>query len=248
MFICCRLQLAMGHCSGAASAFPTSFKNSFVVVVLAVLALFPLPALTVTDPREKAALLTFKNSLIDDGYMLTGWDEFTDPCIDQWRGILCTCLTDFEDKVGRRIPVCSPIDPGYVTNYSRVLQLNLGDVRITDWNFLQGNLPPALGDLTALRILNLRNNNFTGSIPLEWAAMKNLEQLVLAGNNITGAVIIIIIIIIIIISILLFETSIFSSFSSTIPPFSLHLTNLQTQTQAHSPHSSPLLTASNTSS
>ncbi|KAH7623655.1 putative Adenylate cyclase [Nannochloris sp. 'desiccata'] len=137
-----------------------------------------------TEPRDKAALLAFKASVIDNGLMLAGWDEYTDPCIDQWRGVLCTCLTEYEDEAGNRIPACTPM---YNTSdYSRVLQLNLGDVRIRQWNVLQGNLSASLGDLSALRILNLKNNNLTGPIPWQWTYLTNLEQLVLAENNITG--------------------------------------------------------------
>ena len=139
-----------------------------------------------TEPKDKEALLAFKAAVEDDALMLGGWDNSTDPCIDQWRGVLCTCLSDYEDSNGNRIPSCTPQDPGYASNFSRVLQLNLGDVRITNWNVLGGELPPALGDLTALRILNLNGNNFTGLIPWEWFSLTNLEQLVLSNNNISG--------------------------------------------------------------
>jgi hypothetical protein len=69
---------------------------------------------------------------------------------------------------------------------SRVLQLNLGDVRITDWNTLEGELPAAIGNLTELRVLNLAGNNFTGPIPQEWEALGELEILTLTNNEISG--------------------------------------------------------------
>ena len=157
-----------------------------VLLVLFVAALFPLAAYGQTEPRDKQALLDFKAAVYDSEQMLAGWDASTDPCIDQWRGVLCTCLTEYEDSKGERTTACTPLDPAFAGTYSRVLQLNLGDVRITGWHTLGGNLPPALGTLSALRILNLRNNNFTGPIPSEWYPLYNLEQLVLSGNNITG--------------------------------------------------------------
>lgn len=157
-----------------------------VLLPLVLAALFPLAAVGQTEPRDKQALLAFKSAVIDIDQMLAGWDATTDPCIDQWRGVQCTCLTEFEDSNGQRVPICAPLDPAFVGVNSRVLQLNLGDVRITGWDTLGGNLPPALGSLTALRILNLKNNNFTGQIPSEWYALSNLEQLILSGNNITG--------------------------------------------------------------
>jgi class 3 adenylate cyclase len=165
----------------------TSPASRLLLLLLVTVLLLLLPSASAqTDPKDKAALLAFKASVIDNGMMLAGWDEYTDPCIDQWRGVLCTCLTEYEDDAGNRIPACTPTDPYSSVENSRVLQLNLGDLRITQWNTLQGNLSAALGDLTALRILNLKNNNFTGPIPWQWTALTNLEQINLSGNNITG--------------------------------------------------------------
>ena len=59
-------------------------------------------------------------------------------------------------------------------------------MRITEWNTVGGALPPALADLSALRILNLRGNSFAGPVPPELAALTNLEQLVLSRNNVSG--------------------------------------------------------------
>lgn len=144
-------------------------------------------ALCQTMQSDKDALLAFKSEVQDNGLVLAGWTNDTDPCIDKWTGVSCTCYPFYEEYgSSRRIPACNPIDPGYYTSGSRVLQLNLGDVRITDWNVLGGNLPEAVGNLTALRILNLKGNNFTGPIPSQWSRLRNLEQLILSDNNITG--------------------------------------------------------------
>lgn len=140
-----------------------------------------------TKPSDKEALLAIKKSIQDQAGILSGWDEYTDPCIDQWTGVSCTCYPFFEDvDVQERNAACTPIAPEYSTEYSRVLQLNLGDVRITDWNVIGGKLPAAIGNLTALRVLNLRNNNFTGSIPYAWRTLQGLEHLFLSHNNISG--------------------------------------------------------------
>lgn len=138
-----------------------------------------------TMPSDKEALLGFKASVIDNGLVLASWTNDTDPCIDQWTGISCTCYPFFEESgAPKRVPSCTPLD--WTGDGSRVLQINFGDLRINDWNFLGGNLPAWLGNLTALRVLNLKNNNFTGEIPSQWSKLTNLEQLILAGNNITG--------------------------------------------------------------
>ena len=140
-----------------------------------------------TLESDKAALLEFKSQVEDFGFVLAGWTNDTDPCIDQWTGVSCTCFPFYEEYgAPERVSSCTPIDPGYSEEGSRVLQLNLGDVRITDWNVLGGALPASLGGLTALRVLNLKGNNFTGSIPYQWGKLTNLEQLVLSDNKING--------------------------------------------------------------
>ena len=58
---------------------------------------------------------------------------------------------------------------------------------------LKGRIPPAIGDLTELRLLNLEGNRLTGSIPPELGGLANLEVLDLgdwwAGhNNLTGSI------------------------------------------------------------
>jgi len=157
------------------------------IPLLVVLAWMPLSITANTLPSDKAALLAFKAAVTDDGYVLAGWTSDTDPCIDKWTGVSCTCYPFFEDYgAPNRVPACIPLDWGYDPNNSRVLQLNLGDVRITDWNVLGGDLPAALGDLTALRVLSLKGNNFTGVIPYNWHRLTNLEQIILSKNNITG--------------------------------------------------------------
>lgn len=160
----------------------------FPAVLLLVLALACIPfSASETLASDKAALLAFRDALVDDGYVLAGWDNYTDPCIDKWTGVSCTCYPFFEEYgAPERVPSCLPLDWGYDPTTSRVLQLNLGDVRINDWNVLTGDLPASLGDLTALRVLNLKGNNFTGPIPEEWKKLTNMEQLILSENRITG--------------------------------------------------------------
>ena len=48
---------------------------------------------------------------------------------------------------------------------------------MTDWNVLSGTLPPSIGNLTELRILNLRGNSFYGPIPETWKELKEMESI-----------------------------------------------------------------------
>ncbi|PQM33404.1 putative inactive leucine-rich repeat receptor-like protein kinase [Prunus yedoensis var. nudiflora] len=53
---------------------------------------------------------------------------------------------------------------------------------------LCGIFSPALGNLSAIRHLNLRSNEFFGSLPYELFNAKELQSLVLSGNSLSGSV------------------------------------------------------------
>lgn len=55
-------------------------------------------------------------------------------------------------------------------------------------NKLSGVLPPVIGKLLALRHVNLRDNKFTGSVPVELFDARGLQSLVLSGNSFSGPV------------------------------------------------------------
>lgn len=53
---------------------------------------------------------------------------------------------------------------------------------------LSGIFPPALGNLSALCRLNLRNNRLFGRLPFELFNAKELQSVVLSGNSLSGSV------------------------------------------------------------
>ena len=54
---------------------------------------------------------------------------------------------------------------------------------------LTGTIPPELGTLAGLKVLDLGNNELHGEIPPELSRLKNLEQLYLGpGNSLTGSI------------------------------------------------------------
>lgn len=141
-----------------------------------------------TYKPDKDALLAFKDSVEKNGYLINGWSQYTDPCIDNWPGVSCTCYPFFESSVTgeQRAQSCYPLASYLADSGSRVLQLNLGNVQITNWNIIGGELPPSIGNLTELRVLNLAGNQFWGPVPTEWSQLTELEILSLRNNNISG--------------------------------------------------------------
>ncbi|KAG0630232.1 hypothetical protein M758_1G163800 [Ceratodon purpureus] len=49
-------------------------------------------------------------------------------------------------------------------------------------------MPPAFSNFTSLRVLNLRNNSITGSIPESFGKLKNLRILDMANNKLEGSI------------------------------------------------------------
>ncbi len=55
-------------------------------------------------------------------------------------------------------------------------------------NNLQGQIPPEIGNLTALQYLNLMDNSLSGSIPPEIGNLTALQYLLLSGNQLSGTI------------------------------------------------------------
>lgn len=72
---------------------------------------------------------------------------------------------------------------GVSTNETgRVGSLGLSDKDLT------GPIPPEVGNLAALEVLDLNGNNLTGPIPREISNLTALQKLRLAGNQLTGPI------------------------------------------------------------
>ena len=69
-----------------------------------------------------------------------------------------------------------------VDGQGRVIRLSLGE------NNLAGSMPPQLGNLDHLTVLDLGRNGLTGPIPGELASLTNLTRLWLGGNDLAGSI------------------------------------------------------------
>ncbi|GAY66694.1 hypothetical protein CUMW_250840 [Citrus unshiu] len=95
--------------------------------------------------EEREALLTFKQSLVDEYGVLSSWgseDGKRDCC--KWRGVRCSNTT------------------GHV----KVLNLQTSDHEFARRKFLKGKISPALLKLRGLRHLDLSKNDFGGGSPV----------------------------------------------------------------------------------
>ncbi|GAY65237.1 hypothetical protein CUMW_239660 [Citrus unshiu] len=110
--------------------------------------------------EEREALLTFKQSLVDEHGVLSSWgreDDKRDCC--KWRGVHCSNTT------------------GHV----KVLNLRTSDYEFARRKFLKGTISPALLKLHDLRHLDLSNNDFGGSpVPEFIGSLSKLRYLSLS--------------------------------------------------------------------
>ncbi|KAL1816862.1 hypothetical protein ACET3Z_019436 [Daucus carota] len=113
-----------------------------------------------THPQEVSALREIKKSLVDPNRNLSNWNR-GDPCTSNWTGVLCFNKT-MDD------------------NYLHVRELQLLNMN------LSGELSPALGRLSYMKIMDFMWNKISGSIPVEVGNIKSLELLLLNGNQLTG--------------------------------------------------------------
>ena len=85
--------------------------------------------------------------------LLAAWNASGDPCGDAWPFVSCRCADVF--------PRLSAADCANATGNAaalRVLVLEVGQLVQTEGRQLAGTLPACLGNLTALRVLDLHGN------------------------------------------------------------------------------------------
>jgi hypothetical protein len=161
-----------------------------VCAALEIMALLA-PCHAATAAGDKDALLAARSALDPSDRVLSSWSAATDPCLDDWVGVKCNCFPFFEGDAptaaaGDRPTACTPRVSRRASEPARVLQLNLGDLRITGGAMLEGAVPASLGGLVELRVLNLGWNNLTGALPAELARLEALEYLHVGGNRLQG--------------------------------------------------------------
>ncbi|CAL8470951.1 g10493 [Coccomyxa elongata] len=134
-------------------------------------------------PRDKQALLAFKDGLLTDEGLLSSWNNATDPCDDDWAFLSCNCSSVYPPLSTAE---CSSVaaDPGN----RRVLVLEVGSVVRTQGRQLGGSIANALGNLTELRTLDLHGNRLEGTLPQALGNLTNLRQFILSGNALVGSV------------------------------------------------------------
>ena len=117
------------------------------------------------DPQNNLGLVSDCEALLSSRDKLAGDGELNwsaDIAITDWRGV---ALGEAPIRVTGL----------YLSNYYKN-------------NYLTGEIPAELGNLTSLEYLELAYNQLTGSIPTELGKLANLKKLYLSWNGLTGSI------------------------------------------------------------
>ena len=102
--------------------------------------------------------------------------------ISSWTGISLNTANDRVAKLEPRSSALSGRIPPHLGILSALTILNFEE------NSLTGSIPVVIGSLTNLTILNFHDNSLTGSIPVELGNLTNLTSLDLSENSLTGSI------------------------------------------------------------
>ncbi len=146
-------------------------------------------------PAEKTALVADCTALLSiKRFFLAGKPSGTDENGNRVRG------TSPNGPAVEKLDTWGPDKPiadwyGVTVYKDRVRRIHLPSTRYKESttdkktrSILTGTLPEGIGELTALRQLNLSGNNMVGPIPKSIGKLKYLKQLNLAGNDMTGRI------------------------------------------------------------
>uniref|UniRef100_A0A0E0MGD3 non-specific serine/threonine protein kinase n=1 Tax=Oryza punctata TaxID=4537 RepID=A0A0E0MGD3_ORYPU len=143
-------------------------------------------------PRERDALLAFKEGIINDpAGLLSSWrrGQLQDCC--RWRGVRCSNLTGHVVKLRLRNDHAD-VGTALVGEIGHSLisleHLKYLDLSMNNLAGSTGQVPEFLGSFRSMRYLNLSGIMFTGMVPPQLGNLSNLRYLDLSGVRLSGMV------------------------------------------------------------
>ncbi|KAJ0821273.1 putative protein kinase RLK-Pelle-LRR-XI-1 family [Helianthus annuus] len=142
----------------------------------------PATVASVTPAAVASALLKWKASLDKQSQSVVSSWVGSNPCHNNWTGIICSNGTA---AAVTGIRVLSVNLTGTLDDLDTWPLRNLDTFDLA-YNMLYGSIPSSIGNMSNLRYLSLGNNKFSGQIPSEIGRLKSLGVLLLNTNNLTG--------------------------------------------------------------
>ncbi|CAD5318560.1 unnamed protein product [Arabidopsis thaliana] len=151
------------------------------------LLLLHLPTLLQALNTDGVALLSFKYSILNDPLLvLRNWN-YNDETPCSWTGVTCTELgipnTPDMFRVTSLVLPNKQLLGSVSPDLFSILHLRILD--LSD-NFFHGSLPDSVSNASELRILSLGNNKVSGELPRSISNVASLQLLNLSANALTG--------------------------------------------------------------
>ncbi len=155
-------------------------KIVYIIVALALVLSFGNPdtAKAVLSADERQALVDLYNNTDGANWSLSANWLTGDPCVPAWRGVTCNWENTTVTHLQLNTNNLNGGIPPAIGNLTALQYLYLGYNQLT-------SIPAELGNLTALQRLGLYNNQLT-SIPVELGNLTALQRLELSSNQLTS--------------------------------------------------------------
>ncbi|PON33858.1 LRR domain containing protein, partial [Parasponia andersonii] len=127
--------------------------------------------------REKQALLSFKQDLVDPSNKLISWNVSEEEDCSKWDRVLCNNITGHVSELH--------LNDGFLKGKINPSSLNLKHLTHLDMssNDFGGIIIPSfMGSLVSLRYLNLTRGGFNGMIPYQLGNLSSLRHFELANS------------------------------------------------------------------
>lgn len=165
-------------------------KPGFVYLIIVLIVCLPGPIYGDIPAPERAALIALYNSTNGNNWVNNdGWktpplhtDGFAMPGTEgTWHGVTV------EDNHVIRVDFIDNNLNGTLPSELQNLEY-LKNLSLANNDYLTGDIPPTIGNITGLQELILVCNQLTGSIPFELGNLTNLIHLDLSTNQLTGSI------------------------------------------------------------
>ncbi|KMZ65723.1 Receptor-like protein kinase 1-like [Zostera marina] len=168
---------------GAILKQPQWFTGTFAVAVVVTVVVVLLIPLVFSDiAKDRDALLDFIDQTPHTQEKFVTWRD-NSKSVCEWKGVKCDSRQS--SVINLRLPGCGLLGKIPPLTISRLADLKVLSLRS---NRLTGSIPSDFGNLTELRQLYLQNNRLSGSIPVEVGNMTSLVHLHLSDNKLSGGI------------------------------------------------------------
>ncbi|PNY06595.1 putative inactive receptor kinase [Trifolium pratense] len=112
------------------------------------------------------------------------WKLDTDPCKDQWNGVICDAQMSIKRLDLYRFNLSGNLDVALLCN-SQPLAASLTFLSLDD-NNISGGIASEIGNCKQLTRIHLSGNQLAGNLPASLATLNNLKRLDLSNNKFSG--------------------------------------------------------------